>query len=69
MNPMRYQEVAGGLPAGTPWRKSTHSAENGCVEVGPSTTAVGVRDTKLAGASPVLVFTTGAWAAFTGGLR
>ena len=66
---MRYQEVADGLPAGTPWRKSTYSAENGCVEVGPSTAVVGVRDTKLAGASPVLVFPAGAWTAFTGGLR
>ncbi|GGS50149.1 MULTISPECIES: DUF397 domain-containing protein [Actinokineospora] len=66
---MRFQEVAGGLPAMTRWRKSTYSAENGCVEVGPSVAAVGVRDTKLGAVSPVLVFPRPAWSEFTVSLR
>lgn len=66
---MRDAGAAVDLPVGATWRKSTFSAENGCVEVGPSTTAVGVRDTKLGDVSPVLVFPRPAWAEFTGALR
>ena len=48
------------------WRKSTYSFSNGnCVEVGQDGTVVGVRDTKLGDASPVLVFDAGAWRRFT----
>ena len=57
------------------WVKSSLSFSNGqCAEVaawqesaGPAV-VVGVRDTKLA-ASPVLTFSAGAWAAFTGQLK
>ncbi|MGW5054531.1 DUF397 domain-containing protein [Actinokineospora sp. NPDC004072] len=66
---MRFEGASGGLPAETKWRKSTFSAENGCVEVGPSVAHVGVRDTKLGAASPVLVFPGPAWSEFTGSLR
>jgi hypothetical protein len=46
------------------WRKSSYSqAQNGCVEVGTST-AVGVRDSKLGERSPVLTFSRRAFAAF-----
>lgn len=57
------------LPPRAAWRKSTFSAENGCVEVKPSTAVVGVRDTKLGAVSPVLVFPRPAWSEFTGALR
>ncbi|REF36945.1 DUF397 domain-containing protein [Thermasporomyces composti] len=47
------------------WRKSSYSCANGsCVEVGTDGTHVGVRDTKLGEASPVLVFSMAAWREF-----
>lgn len=66
---MEHAGVTADIPAGTRWRKSTFSAENGCVEVGPSTSVVGVRDMKLGSVSPVLVFPQPAWSEFTGTLR
>jgi hypothetical protein len=54
---MRYQ-----------WRKSSYSqAANGCVEIGATATTptvVGVRDSKLGDASPVLSFSPKAFRAF-----
>jgi hypothetical protein len=51
------------------WRKPRRSFSNGqCVQVGQGPAAVGVRDTKLR-ESPVLVFSAGAWAAFTAGVK
>jgi hypothetical protein len=47
------------------WRKSSYSqAQNGCVEVGSNPTVVGVRDSKLGDASPVLTFSRKRFAAF-----
>lgn len=47
------------------WRKSSYSeAQNGCVEIGSSPTVVGVRDSKLGDASPVLSFSPKAFRAF-----
>lgn len=47
------------------WRKSSYSGGNGaCVEVASSPEVVAVRDSKDP-ASPMLVFTRRAWAAFT----
>lgn len=47
------------------WRKPKRSFSNGnCVEVGTGLAAVGVRDTKLE-RSPVLRFSSEAWARFT----
>ncbi|WP_033442998.1 DUF397 domain-containing protein [Saccharothrix sp. NRRL B-16314] len=47
------------------WRKSSYSqSANGCVEVGSTPTAVGVRDSKLGDASPVLSFSPKAFRAF-----
>jgi hypothetical protein len=48
------------------WRKSSYSGSNGgnCVEVADGGRQVLVRDTKLAGAGPVLRFSQGAWRKF-----
>ena len=51
------------------WRKSTHSANNGCVEVAFADGRVGVRDSKQHGRGPVLVFTAHEWEAFRAGAR
>ncbi|MDQ3577313.1 MAG: DUF397 domain-containing protein [Actinomycetota bacterium] len=61
-------EVGSVIVAATNWRKSSYSNANACVEVGSTSKIVGVRDTKLAQASPVLAFTPQAWALFTGGI-
>jgi hypothetical protein len=54
----------------TGWHKSSYSnGANACVEVGGSDTVIGVRDTKLAAASPILAFPTMAWVAFTEDVR
>jgi hypothetical protein len=52
------------------WHKSSFSnGANGCIEVGGAENVIGVRDTKLAPASPILAFPTRSWAAFTEGVR
>jgi Domain of unknown function (DUF397) len=50
------------------WVKSTHSVNNGCVEVAFVDGQVGVRDSKDR-EGPVLVFTAHEWEAFIGGAR
>lgn len=50
------------------WVKSTHSMNNGCVEVAFINGQVGVRDSKDR-QGPVLVFTAREWEAFIGGAR
>ncbi|MDQ3404634.1 MAG: DUF397 domain-containing protein [Actinomycetota bacterium] len=65
---MNQEDAATALAVATNWRKSSYSNENACVEVGSTSKIVGVRDTKLAQASPVLAFTPQAWAVFTGGI-
>lgn len=59
------------LAVATDWRKSSHSggANGGCVEVGTVPGLVGVRDTKLGAASPVLAFGAGEWAAFLAAVK
>lgn len=54
-----------------PWRKSSHSTNNGgaCVEAAAISATVAVRDTKDHGHGPVLRFTPAAWTAFTSTLR
>ena len=47
------------------WRKSRRSAAGNCVEIA---SGVRVRDTQQHGTGPVLTFTPGAWAEFTGRL-
>lgn len=52
------------------WRKSTHSAGNGaCVEAGHGLGVVGVRDSTLGEASPVLEFPAAAWRVFAASLK
>lgn len=50
------------------WRKSRHSASNGCVEVAFVEGHVAVRDSKDR-LGPVLVFTPVEWDAFVAGVR
>jgi hypothetical protein len=49
------------------WRKSNLSGDTGCVEVAFVDEAVGVRDSKLANDSPILVFSHHEWSAFLKG--
>ncbi len=52
---------------GLSWRKSSHSNDEGgnCVEVSDDLPGlIPVRDSKLAGAGPVLVFPAAGWAPF-----
>lgn len=54
------------------WRKSTYSgpgSAQGCVGTATGNRIVGVRDTTMHEASPVLPFSAKAWAAFTSGLK
>jgi Domain of unknown function (DUF397) len=55
------------------WRKSTRSnnisGNQNCVEVGTAPAMVGVRDTKLGDASPVLRFSADGWGKFTAALK
>ena len=50
------------------WRKSSHSGNNGCVEVAFVQGRVAVRDSKDR-TGPVLVFDRHEWEAFIGGAR
>lgn len=51
------------------FRRSSHCVARECAEVGASGGGVAVRDSALRGRSPVLRFSTKAWAAFTAGLK
>jgi uncharacterized protein DUF397 len=50
------------------WRKSSHSGNNGCVEVLHGDDQVAVRDSKDP-SGPVLLFTPLEWRAFLAGVR
>lgn len=65
---MRNRDTLG---AATNWHKSSHSgkADGGCVEVGTVPGLVGVRDTKLGAASPVLAFARAEWTTFLAGVK
>ncbi|MBV9846331.1 MAG: DUF397 domain-containing protein [Kutzneria sp.] len=52
------------------WRKATTSNQNGCVEINQTVPGyVGVRDSKLATHSPILVFTAAEFALFRTAVR
>jgi Domain of unknown function (DUF397) len=68
---VRHEDAVTTLAAASNWHKSSHSdgPQNGCVEVGSAAGLVGVRDTTLAPASPILAFPDTAWSAFLTALR
>jgi hypothetical protein len=49
--------------AGATWRKSSRTTQTECVEVADVAGWVGVRDSKLGAASPILAFTVAEWRA------
>ena len=55
-------------PRSAPWRKSTRSSLNNCVEVAFLDRHVAVRDSKDR-QGPVLTFTVAEWRAFLDGIR
>jgi hypothetical protein len=55
-------------PATAKWRKSSHSGDNGCVEVAHGEDRIAVRDAKDP-SGPILLFTTLEWRAFLAGVR
>jgi Domain of unknown function (DUF397) len=54
--------------ATAPWRKSSHSGANGCVEVAHGNDLIAVRDSKDQ-SGPILLFTLHEWRAFLAGVR
>lgn len=46
------------------WHKSSHSRENGCVEIATMPDMTGVRDSKLGDSSPILAVDKTTFAAF-----
>lgn len=52
--------------AGASWHKASYSqGANDCVEVGSVPDVIGVRDSKLGPAGPILTFGRVSWAEFT----
>ena len=51
------------------WRTSSYSGQGNCVELAGQRSRVLVRDTKQAGAGPVLAFSTPAWRRFARELK
>ena len=52
------------------WRVGTRSMSNGhCTEVGQGPAVAAVRDSRLGGRSPVLLFPAAAWREFTARIR
>lgn len=61
---MSYDQAVAGLAAAAGWHKSSYSqGANGCVEITELPGWVGVRDSKLGTASPVLAVSSAQWGA------
>lgn len=65
----RHSFSNGGCVEVTDWRPSGRCQSGECVEVAHRPGVIGVKDSKLGEASPVLKFTPDAWRVFTGSLR
>jgi hypothetical protein len=68
---MNHEQAHAAISAATGWYKAQASqGQNGCVEVNQTIPGyVGVRDSKLGAASPVLAFTAHEFTAFLSGAR
>jgi hypothetical protein len=66
---MRHEDAVAALAHATNWHKSSRSKENGCIEAATIPGHVGMRDTKLGPASPILAFTPQEWELFTRGVK
>lgn len=52
------------------WQRSTRCSTNSCLETARLAGGkIAIRDSKAAGASPILVFTADEWSAFTLGVK
>lgn len=62
---MKYDQAAAALTTAVGWRKSRYSqGQNGCVEITTELPGwVGVRDSKLGAASPLLAVSLPGWRA------
>lgn len=67
---MNHGDALAALADARTWRKPTYSeGQNGCVEVTTEVSGwVGVRDSKLGAASPVLAVASDSWRAFLDGV-
>ncbi len=66
---MNNEDAVAALAAATNWHKASYSKENGCIEVGSVPGVIGIRDTKLGAASPILAFDPAEWGAFIRGIK
>jgi Domain of unknown function (DUF397) len=68
---MNHDDARAALTGASGWRKSSRSvAQNGCVEITTEVPGwVGVRDSKLGPASPVLAFTHHEWRSMLAGVH
>ncbi len=66
---MNHAEAPAALSGADNWRTSSFSGGANCVEVATIPGYIGVRDTKLGEAGPVLAFTPVEWQAFLAGVR
>lgn len=67
---MNADEARAALAESASWRKASYSqGESACVEIAEAGGWIGVRDSKLGDASPILTFTPAEFAAFRNGVK
>jgi len=65
-----HEGIAHVLASPIAWRRSSWCATQSCVEVADLPDgSVAVRDSKVPGVSPILVFTTDEWESFVSGVK